>query len=57
MYRQGISDSSSTKIEWIKGYAENTKLNSQSADWVSMASSLHWVDLEKGLMNQTISKM
>lgn len=31
-------------IEWIKGDAHNTTLDSNSFDWVLMASSFHWSD-------------
>ena len=44
----GIRDSSKTKIKWQKGSGEKTGLESKSMDMVSMASSFHWVDFEKG---------
>jgi ubiquinone/menaquinone biosynthesis C-methylase UbiE len=44
----GIRDSESTKINWIKGSGEITTLQNNSVDMVSMASSFHWVDFEKG---------
>ncbi len=49
MYKRGVSDSSSTKIIWTQGSAERTNLKDQSADWISMASSFHWVDFDKAL--------
>ena len=44
----GIRDSSNTKIKWQEGSGEKTGLESKSMDMVSMASSFHWVDFEKG---------
>ncbi len=44
----GIADSKKYKINWIKGSGESTGLNSSSVDFLSMASSFHWVDFEKG---------
>jgi ubiquinone/menaquinone biosynthesis C-methylase UbiE len=44
----GIKDSLSTDITWIEGSGENTGLPSNSADLLTMASSFHWVDFEKG---------
>ncbi|UPW20175.1 class I SAM-dependent methyltransferase [Agarivorans sp. TSD2052] len=35
-------------IEWRDGSGEHTNLADQSVDLVSMASSFHWVDFEKG---------
>lgn len=35
-------------IKWICGDGENTTLDSNSVDLVTMASSFHWVDFEKG---------
>ena len=32
-----------------QGTAEKTQLKSNSADWISMASSFHWADFEKAL--------
>lgn len=36
-------------VKWLEGSGENTGLSSSSVDWLLMASSFHWVDLEKGL--------
>ena len=44
----GIRDSSSTNIKWQQGSGEKTGLKEESIDMVSMASSFHWVDFEKG---------
>ena len=50
MLKQGIGDSDKRKIVWINGSAENTTLQNESMDWVSMASSFHWVDFEKSVI-------
>ena len=44
----GINDSKKLLINWIDGDGENTTLESNSVDIVTMASSFHWVDFEKG---------
>jgi ubiquinone/menaquinone biosynthesis C-methylase UbiE len=44
MRLKGIVDSKKTGINWLAGSAETTGLNDKSADWLSMASSFHWVD-------------
>jgi ubiquinone/menaquinone biosynthesis C-methylase UbiE len=36
------------KISWLKGSGEETTLADESCDLISMASSFHWVDFEKG---------
>jgi ubiquinone/menaquinone biosynthesis C-methylase UbiE len=36
-------------IEWIMGSGEDTKVNSNVANWVIMASSFHWTDPTKSL--------
>ena len=48
MRNVGIRDSSNTKIKWQEGSGEKTGLESKSMDMISMASSFHWVDFEKG---------
>ena len=48
MRQQGEKDSQGTIINWLKGNGEQTGLADQSCDLVSMASSFHWVDFEKG---------
>lgn len=45
----GIKDSESMSINWKDGSGENTGLADNSADILSMASSFHWVDFDKGL--------
>jgi len=48
MRRQGVLASRKMKISWCAGSGESTGLVSQSLDWVSMASSFHWVDFDRG---------
>ena len=48
MRRQGILASQGRDISWRKGMGEATGLTPQSLDLVSMASSFHWVDFDKG---------
>jgi SAM-dependent methyltransferase len=38
-----------SRVDWIAGSGEETTLVSDSADWICMASSFHWVDLTRGL--------
>jgi ubiquinone/menaquinone biosynthesis C-methylase UbiE len=47
MRGQGVATSRSTNIIWREGSAEATGLPGNSADLVSMASSLHWADFDK----------
>lgn len=49
MRAQGIAANANLKIEWKKGGGEETTLESSSCDLLSMASSFHWVDFEKGI--------
>lgn len=44
----GINDSEQYKINWQDGSGENTGLDDECCDFVSMASSFHWVDFDKG---------
>lgn len=48
MRRQGVLASQKMKISWCAGSGESTGLVSQSFDLVSMASSFHWVDFDRG---------
>ena len=48
MRESGIANSKATNISWSEGSGENTELENQSCDLVSMASSFHWVDFEQG---------
>lgn len=47
MREHGIEASRGTEIVWRRGSAEATGLAGNSADLVSMASSLHWADFDK----------
>ena len=49
---QGIIDSEGTTpvIQWSAGSGEATGLGDSSADLVTMASSFHWVDFERGTL-------
>ena len=49
MRAEGMKYTARFDVEWRKGSGEDTGLESGSADWIIMASSFHWVDLEKGL--------
>lgn len=49
MRRHGVEDSRDTGIEWLPGSGERTGLPDASADQLSMASSFHWVDFDRGL--------
>lgn len=44
MREEGIKYTKNTSIKWIKGSGENTNIDSNTADWVIMASSFHWTD-------------
>jgi ubiquinone/menaquinone biosynthesis C-methylase UbiE len=48
MRREGILATRGIDISWRKGSGEATGLPTESVDLVSMASSFHWVDFEKG---------
>lgn len=48
MRQIGSRDSEHMQIRWQKGNGESTGLPTNSMDMVSMASSFHWVDFEKG---------
>ncbi|MBU3679711.1 MAG: class I SAM-dependent methyltransferase [Candidatus Kapabacteria bacterium] len=47
MRSNGLADNGSLSISWIAGSAESTGLQSQSVDWLTMASSFHWADFDK----------
>jgi len=50
MRMQGINDSANCTpaVTWSAGTGEQTGVASSSADWVTMASSFHWVDFDAG---------
>ena len=49
MRNQGISLNEGLDIQWIEGSAEDTKQESSSLDFVSMASAFHWADFDKAV--------
>jgi ubiquinone/menaquinone biosynthesis C-methylase UbiE len=49
MRAEGMKQLPGGGVTWRKGSGEETGLEAQSVDWVTMGSSFHWVDLEKGL--------
>jgi SAM-dependent methyltransferase len=48
MRAHGVGDSGAFAVTWLKGSGEETGLPSASADLLSMASSFHWVDFDRG---------
>jgi SAM-dependent methyltransferase len=48
MRQQGILATQGRNISWGKGSGEATGLGTGSCDLVSMASSFHWVDFDRG---------
>jgi SAM-dependent methyltransferase len=48
MRREGVLSTRGINILWRKGTGEATGLATESVDLVSMASSFHWVNFEKG---------
>ena len=49
MRAHGIRDSADLPIKWLAGSAETTGLADASCDWVTMASSFHWVAFDAGV--------
>jgi len=49
MISKGIEDSKKTAINWNSGNAEKTNLPDNSVDWITMASSFHWVNFDKAI--------
>ena len=47
MLNEGKKFLKKKNIKWILAGAENTKLKNESIDWVTMASSFHWVNFNK----------
>ena len=58
MRRVGERFSKGHAIEWRSGSGENTGLNTNSLDFLSMASSFHWVDFDRGIseLNRVLKK-
>ena len=48
MLQTGRKDSATHDIRWLSGTAEQTGLPTASGDWLTMASSFHWVDIQMG---------
>lgn len=46
MREAGAADKNNSSIHWSKGSGENTGLENNSVDLLSMASSFHWVNFE-----------
>ena len=46
MRTNGQNDSLSTNIKWLAGSAEETGVETNSADFLTMASSFHWADFD-----------
>jgi len=49
MRKLGMLQHSKNPIRWLEGCAENTSLPNNSVDWLTMASSFHWVDFKKAI--------
>ena len=49
MRTQGSTHTDNGVIAWMKGAGEATGLVAESADLITMASSFHWVDFERGI--------
>jgi len=47
MRSNGMKNNVDINISWFEGSAEETGLNDNSKDWLSMASSFHWADFDK----------
>ena len=48
MRRAGIEFTSNMSVQWRAGSGEQTGLDAGTADLLTMASSFHWVDFERG---------
>ena len=49
MRSEGMAYTKDSKIQWKKGSGEDTGVESNSTDWVIMASSFHWTEPSKSL--------
>ncbi len=50
MRQTGQADAAHLPIRWLDGTGENTGLSDNSVDILTMASSFHWVDFDKGVV-------
>ncbi len=46
MLKHGAAHPNNNNINWLHGNAENTTLESEKYDWVTMASSFHWANFD-----------
>jgi len=49
MRTEGKNYTGNSTIQWFAGSAEKTGLETSSVDWVTMASSFHWVNVPEAL--------
>ncbi len=49
MREQGIAYTRGCGVDWLAGSGENTTLRTASVNWITMASSFHWVQQPEGL--------
>ncbi len=49
MRAEGVAFTNGARVEWRAGFAENTGLEKESIDWLTMASSFHWAKLPDAL--------
>ena len=49
MRARGLAGNAQLAVRWAAGSGEATSLPGAAFDWVTMASSFHWVDFEAGL--------
>lgn len=49
MRKEGILYTQNNSISWMKGTGEETGLENNCVNWVTMASSFHWTDPNKSL--------
>ncbi len=47
MRANGLADNSNAGVRWLVGSAEKTGLLNACCDWITMASSFHWVDFDR----------
>jgi len=49
MLEQGVTYTNKSSMQWQHGSAEDTGIDTSSINWVTMASSFHWVVVEEAL--------